>query len=735
MNSIGDNVKLCLSIYDHSIDNNIGWHYRGTHEISDEWKKIIQDENNSAKKLNKEELTDRLSIKTIGNRMLLTKSTNVVSGGRAVIKSASLQIDFESALPIWENKFSSLIDDALNTESNGGEIPLTIPESDFPESMSYYLIEANKLFDKSGMFTGFSINEIMSLWSILAPDIRLNTDVIIGPHTDEEVKNNGANNFWFGDPKPKEKSAPEGFISDNNLTPERTYSEFPIKLLRDSIILADSTGLTGEEWISTVAANMEREGHGSYFGIKDFLSIRLLLSKKDVIKSRRAAWRRNSVETLAKDPKNHSYQFYKEGGGLLTIKELSLIKPGDILQVITPALEINNHQETEALLKLINGCIPLLPANQIVKLLTIVPFYWAEGEYSDNFQEIMVYLLSNHQSLWNHIIKQAEIVDGYEGLTVDKLRGILRQKGLSTSGKKSHLVKRISRNSLKPDLLIHYFMQSGVLIQSNQYLKSISGLEIEDNGDSLKHFSSKSANFLFLSNHLLFRLNWDDEYAVSKEIGMIHARCLSKQGIELSLKQLLKVNSNNNIKLLKSYIAGLEIELTANRKKMVEVALVVAEHTKSDSIWYKTIFTSSSRSEIKQYMNKHGLTINDLPTDLILRLYNRKPKLFGWPSLFNKIDKGLSPYQACQLHLFPSLFARLRFAIGNIMFLLILTLPLVMILGAYTPYLTLDFLPLLPSSLSIPPSVNDYIILVLFWAFASITYFRYRTQIAKLSGE
>ena len=82
MNSLGDNVKFCLSIYDHSIANNIGWHYRGSHEISDEWKKIIQNENNSAKKLNKEELIDRLSIKTIGNKMFLTKSTNIVSGGK-----------------------------------------------------------------------------------------------------------------------------------------------------------------------------------------------------------------------------------------------------------------------------------------------------------------------------------------------------------------------------------------------------------------------------------------------------------------------------------------------------------------------------------------------------------------------------------------------------------------------------------------------------------------------------
>ena len=27
------------------------------------------------------------------------------------------------------------------------------------------------------------------------PDVRLNTDVVIGSHTDEEAKNNGANNF------------------------------------------------------------------------------------------------------------------------------------------------------------------------------------------------------------------------------------------------------------------------------------------------------------------------------------------------------------------------------------------------------------------------------------------------------------------------------------------------------------------------------------------------------------
>ena len=46
--------------------------------------------------------------------MYLTKSTNVVSGGRAVIKQL-LEIDFEF-IPIWENK-SLFIDDALNTKS------------------------------------------------------------------------------------------------------------------------------------------------------------------------------------------------------------------------------------------------------------------------------------------------------------------------------------------------------------------------------------------------------------------------------------------------------------------------------------------------------------------------------------------------------------------------------------------------------------------------------------------
>ena len=65
-------------------------------------------------------------------------------------------------------------------------------------------------------------------------------------------------------------------------------------------------------------------------------------------------------------------------------------------------------------------------SNQIAKLLTIVPFIGLKANIVIT-SEIMVYLLSNH-CLWNHIIKQAEIVDGYEELTVDKLRGILRQK-------------------------------------------------------------------------------------------------------------------------------------------------------------------------------------------------------------------------------------------------------------------------------------------------------------------
>ena len=65
-------------------------------------------------------------------------------------------------------------------------------------------------------------------WVHSYSNARLNTDVIIGPYTDEEVNNNESTNVWKG-PKVKGKICTEVFLSINDLTPEQSYTEFPLK--------------------------------------------------------------------------------------------------------------------------------------------------------------------------------------------------------------------------------------------------------------------------------------------------------------------------------------------------------------------------------------------------------------------------------------------------------------------------------------------------------------------------
>lgn len=719
-------MRFLLTIYDHTSEGGIGYHFRD--EPDEYWKSLVTKENTLVRKLDKDAVEDRLAVKVNENKMYLIKSKRIVSGGRNAVKTVSLMIDFEFQKPIWESEFENLISKALDTTSNGGEVRFVIPSSQFPESISEYIACQN--FNRSGEFSGFSTDEIMSIWSLLPPDTRLNTNVIIGDYTEDELHRDDDNNCWFvkldGEP-----IVPIGFLSSKISILPQVHRTEALESLRRSIIVADSTGFLAEQWLSIVAAEMNRR----QFSInqQNHLPIRLLLSSNDVNQTRQSAWRRNSVETLSSDIERYAEQFYQLGG-LLKSTELSIIEESSRIVAITPSIEDHNGGNLAVLLEEILEYLPILSQNQIIELLKIMPLDdWSEGEFSENFEILMVTILENNRIVWNYLLSEVSVVENYDYRTVKQLKEILKERSLPVSGNKSELIERLSTYEIKSENLIRLISKTNTIIESGEYIDSLLRLRVENSQDSLVEFSSEGRNYLYLNIHVLFRLNWDNELIVAETIGRLHARNVNNSGIELCVSQLHNVESKNHRALLAHYIKGLEsvFILPENRPQMADVALIVARFTEQNSVWYTQIFENSSMKEIKQIMIQQKLTLNRLPASLILKLYSKKPRLYGWPSWIKKPIEKRSPMTVCRLHLHPTLGERLRIVFGYSMLLFSLLMFLACI-GKYLGYVKTEILIVLTNDADLPTYVNDYILMAFVSLFTLFIHIRYRKHIKML---
>ncbi len=719
-------MKFFLTIYDHKADGGIGYHFRS--EPDDFWKALVTKENSLVRKLDKEAQENRLSVKVNENKLYLIKSKRITSGGRDAVKTVSLKIDFESIFPIWESEFENLISKALDTTSNGGEVRFEIPASQFPDSITEYI--SCQDFNLNGEFSGFSTDEIMSLWSIIPPEIRVNTDVIIGDYKEDELYHDEERNCWFvrlGN----EPNVPPSFLSDKVLIPARYDKSEALDALRRSVIVADSTGFFGKQWLSVVAAEMGRRNFA--INKQNNLPIRLELSMNDVNQTRRPAWRRSSVETLNSDVDKYAEKFYQLGG-LLKSTELSMINQNDRITAITPSIKDDNGGNLDSLLKEIIDYLPILSQNQIIELLKIMPLdNWSEGECSKKFDTIMVTILENNQIARNYLLSQAD----YDYRTVNQLKEILKQRNLPVSGNKKELIERLAAHGIKPENLFRCISKcTNWIIDSSEYLDSLLRLRIENSEDSLVEFSSETGNCLYLNIQELFRMNWDNELIVVETIGRLHARNLNNSGIELSVSQLHDLDaysSKKNRLLLGHYIKGLKsvFILPEYRPQMADVGLIVARFTGINSVWYEQIFENSSIKDIKQIMIQKKLNVKGLPLNLILKLYAKEPRLRGWPSCIKKPNLKLAPMTVCRLYLQPTLGERLRVVFGYSVLLISLLMILVSI-GKYFGYVNTEILMTLTNNAELPIFVNDYILMSAMSLIAIFIHMRYRKHIKLL---
>ena len=719
-------MKFLLTIYDHTSEGGIGYHFRD--EPDEYWKSLVTKENDLVRKLDKDEVENRLAVKVSENKMYLIKSKRIVSGGRNAVKTVSLMVDFEFQKPIWESEFENLIIKAIDTNSNGGEVRFVIPSSQFPESITEYIACQN--FNQNGEFSGFSTNQIMSLWSIMPPEIRVNTDIIIGDYTEDELYLDEDRNCWFVT-LGSEPIVPLGFLSSKISIPAQGHKKEALDALRRSVIVADSSGFFAEQWLSIVAAEMDRR----QFAInqQNHLPIRLLLSSNDVNQTRQPAWRRNSVETLSSDVEHYAEQFYQLGG-LLKSTELSMINQSDRIAAIIPSIKDNNGENLDLLLEEIIDYLPILSQNQIIELLKIMPLdFWSEGEFSENFDTLMVTILENNRMAWNYLLSQAAVVQNYDNITVKQLKVLLKKLSLPVSGKKNELIERLSTNDIKSENLVRYISKTNTIIESGEYLDLLLRLGVEDGRYSLVDYSSEGRNYLYLNIHVLFRLNWDNELIVAETIGRLHARNVNNSGIELSVTQLHHVESKNKRALLAHYIKGLEsvFILPENRSQMADVGLIVARFTEKNSVWYAQIFENSSMKEIKQIMIEQNLNLNRLPISLILKLYGKKPRLYGWPSWIKKPNLKRAPMTVCRLHLEPALGERLRVVFGYSVLLISLLMILASI-GKYFGYVNTEILMVLSNNADLPIFINDYTFMSVVSLFAIFIHMRYRKHIKML---
>ena len=141
-------------------------------------------------------------------------------------------------------------------------------------------------------FEGGGHDHVMNVWSMLPPDERKTTEVILGASKESESLPEHIESRWVHKPS----GLPPNLSVLGNSEYATPVSADGLSELTRAAVVADSTGFSGEEWMEVLASEMHRKGIS--ISERDLFSIRLKLAKNDLVSERRNLWRKMVVQMV-----------------------------------------------------------------------------------------------------------------------------------------------------------------------------------------------------------------------------------------------------------------------------------------------------------------------------------------------------------------------------------------------------------------------------------------------------
>jgi len=617
-------MQLNLSIWDHNSE--VGYHFRQNTGHA-RWDSIVKNENNAVRTLEQQALEGRVRVHPLSNNSLaVIVSKRIHSDGRPAVKTASIMVDNSLNPMRWKTGIVDLAIKGLETTSNGGPLDFELGEYSLSSALLEY-IPTQQTTEKS-FFSGFNLDAVMMLWSMLPPEQRSVTEVILGDEDDSETLPEHIQYRWVIRPGIELSTTNYHCRTDLVVNSSSMSSDIGIELERSSIV-ADSTGVSRDLWMSVVDSEMLRRGMP--LSNSDPFLTRIHVSKHDAQESRKSVWRELAVEMLKADPLRYSKLFFQQAG-LPTAQELVNFTEEEQFHTLSPGfISVSNADLKFHLLRTFATYYDCLSTQTWIQLFSHVDVnkWWILTQPSSNQNAELIQFLSlifkKDSRITHHFVKKALTTQ------IDQLIG---------------------------GQLYDALVESNIVLSSEEFLYMLKDLNFSSPG--------KGCVRLNTSIRALFLLNWDDSSKVSRWLSTIHLNQKHTLIDSLNQFELWIGRDTGKQNLYHQYLIGLteNMENNTSFQTNTEVALRIAFHTSTDGFWFNEVFNKGSISQIRSLLDSKNMSLENVPVSTLSRLKSGKNELLGWPSPYTKISSETKVKTFARLAIQPNRFDRLNKLFG-----------------------------------------------------------------------
>jgi hypothetical protein len=604
-------MGLNLSIWDHNSE--VGYHFR-QNSGNTIWESVIKSENNAVRSLEQQALEGRIRLYPLSkNSLAVIVSKRIHSDGRPAVKTASIMFENSSCPVRWKTGIVDLAIKGLETTSNGGSLDFDLGEFTLSSELLPYI--PTQQTTETSIFSGFSLDAVMMLWSMLPPEQRCVTEVILGAVDDSETLSGHIQYRWIIKPGIELATANYQHRLDLISQDSTTFGSE----LEHSSIVADSTGVSSNMWMNVVDSEMLRRGI-PISNVDSFLT-RIHVSKHDAQESRRAVWRELVIEMLKGNPLKYKQLFFEQAG-MPTAEEIQDFNEEEQFHTLSPGfLSVEHSASRSYILRTISSYYGCISTQNLLKLFSLVDVnrWWIISQSQPNQNAELVRFLS---SIFR---KDYQIVHHF------------LKKAIST-----HIDQSIGAD------LLEAIIDSNIVLPSEEFLYMLKDMNVP--------ISERGAVRLNTLISQLFLLNWDDSRKVSKWLSSIHLN--QKQPLLNSLNDFESWIGQDSIKkgLFYQYLIGLteNMENSSSYQTNAEVSLRIALHSSVDSFWFSEVFRRGSVSQIRLLLESKNMSLDKVPTTTLNRLQSGNTELLGWPSPYKKISSATKMQTRARLAIQPT---------------------------------------------------------------------------------
>lgn len=626
--------KFQLAIFDHSPPP-LGYHFRSdvNHEA---WEQAILKENDEVRILSEEEIDNRWKVVPLSASCIaILASTKITSDGRPAVRTASILYESDGGPIRWAEGLCELVRKSLNSSAKGGEMTFDLSSGTWPLSLGGTPLRRTK----RGVFAfeGGGHDHVMNVWSMLPPDERKMTEVILGASKESESLPEHIESRWVH--KPSGLPPNLSVLGNSEYTTPANADE--LNELNRAAVVADSTGFSGEEWMEVLASEMDRKG--VLISEVDLFSIRLKLAKNDLVAERRNLWRKMVVQMVQESLLDRYEEF------------LEMLPPLD-------ADEISHFHSSQ----------------QTIAVELFCHHFSSTGVgFSSMIAHLSTYLRVLRFESWEHFLSIVRLDRLYKAKKSDVLDDFLVNLWKAHPNLLLHHAKSLNHPTVLPSTIRQHFIQflertSTVLQSQDAWFDVFLDMRIPTRNGSSK------GDVLPLHRQfgVLFPLNWTNLETVAQKVATIHAagsvdalgnriRDFEAACQHQGLSEFLNTRRTTKIDhAFGCYLRAIEGYFRKKGSLPSEaLAYQVAPLMSSKSWWFnQTISQFFDGKKARELMRGADLDLGDLPASLLQKLHSTSPppRLFGWPSPLRSVPDDRRFFMSARLSIQPKIVDRIH---------------------------------------------------------------------------